>query len=63
MRTLDRRVRQLEQALSTRATPTVRLLWDDEVRPCVEHRGCLVVEQSGDHVTNVVRLSFGEDYA
>ena len=62
MRTLERRVRRLEEVLQCGRTPAVRLLWDDEVVACGQHAGCAVDRQSGAHYAGVIRLSFGGDH-
>ena len=59
MRTMERRVRRLEEVLQRAAAPSVRLFWDDEVVACGEHARCIVEPGSGTHHAGAVRLSFG----
>lgn len=62
MRTLERRVRRLEEVLQRAPARSVRLFWDDEVDTCGQHVRCVVEPASGTHHSGVVRLSFDGDH-
>jgi len=62
VKSLQRRMQHLEDALSPGTAPTVCLLWDDEVMTCPVHPSCVVERASGAHHRRIVRLSWSDDH-
>lgn len=59
MTELSTRLRHLEQKPLERGQALlVRVLFDDELRPCREHANCLVEADTAVHHAGVIRLSF-----
>jgi hypothetical protein len=57
VKALHRRLVLLEERRST-VRPAVRLFWDDSVVPCLQHVGCAIEQETGRHLSGLLRLSF-----
>jgi hypothetical protein len=61
MKSLQSRLKGLERRSQRRseAKPRIRVLFADESQDCDQHAGCVIDRETGEHTTNVIRLSFG----
>lgn len=57
--TVASRLRRLEQQSRAKAgSPSVRVFWDIQLKPCQEHTDCDVEVETGAHHWGVAHLSF-----